>query len=194
MTDQPLSSIERPTPQKPQPLSIHALTPQAGNQGEDRRILVRSRSLSKAPVSDDDSVSHSGLTTTIPDPSTFTNGKGPTIDQWLFKMRGKFEVDRDHPSESSKLIYAEKKVRDEALQHLEADLQCNSLTSFSMVEDLFAHLQYVFGDPHRNRKLQGPQNGKQHVQQLLSGLHPPSSLHGSHFRDVDPRVLAKDQP
>lgn len=149
--DQPFSSIERPAPQRPQPLSTHTMTPEVNDQDEDTHMLLQHRPLSKTPLSEDDSVSHSRPTTRIPDPPIFTNGKDPTIDQWLFKMRGKFEADCDqYPSESSKLIYTEKRVEGKALQHLEAYLHCNSLESFYTVEDLFTRLQNVFGSPHRN--------------------------------------------
>ena len=64
-------------------------------------------------------------------------------------MRTKFEIDRDHcPSESSKLIYAKERVRGKAQQQLEAYLFSNILTTFSTVEDLFAHLEQVFGSPY----------------------------------------------
>ena len=32
------------------------------------------------------------LTRVLPDPPIFTDGKNPSIDQWLSKMRGKFEI------------------------------------------------------------------------------------------------------
>lgn len=147
--DQPFS-IERPAPQQPQPLSTNTMTPEINGQDKNTYMLLQNPSLSKTPLSEDNSVNHSRPTTRIPDPPIFTNGKDPTIDQWLFKMRGKFEVDCDqYPSESSKLIYTEKRVGGKVLQHLEAYLQCNSLESFYTVEDLFTRLQNLFGDPHR---------------------------------------------
>lgn len=150
MGDQPFSSIKGPAPQQPQPLSTNTMTAKINDQDEGTHVLLQHRSTSKTPLSEDNSVSHSRPTTRIPDPPIFTNGKDPTIDQWLFKMRGKFEANCDqYPSESSKLIYTEKRLGDKALQHLEAYLQSNSLESFHTVEDLFNHLQNVFGDPHR---------------------------------------------
>ena len=148
-TDPPFSYIKKPTSQQPQPQphSTHALTAQANDREEEKRIVTRRRPLSKAPLSEDDySVSHTRQTLKIPDPAIFTNGKDPTIDQWLFNMRAKFEFDGDHySSESNKLIYAEGRVGGKAQQHLEAYLHSNSLTSFSTLEDLFAHLQHIFG-------------------------------------------------
>ena len=68
------------------------------------------------------------LTKALPDPPIFTNGKDLSIDQRLSKMRGKFEINRNHyPTERSKLIYAESKVREKALQYLEPCLRLNSM-------------------------------------------------------------------
>lgn len=150
-TDPPFSYVKKPTRQQaqPQPHSTHALTAEAIDQDEEKRIVIRRRPLSKAPlISEEDySVSHhTRQTVKIPDPAIFTNGKDPTIDQWLLSMRARFEFDRDYySSESNKLIYAKGRVGGKAQQHLEAYLHSNSLTSFSTIEDLFAHLQHIFG-------------------------------------------------
>lgn len=148
-TDLPFSYIKKPTSQQPQPQphSTHALTAQANDRDEEKCIVKRRRPLSKAPLREDDySVSHTRQTLKVPDPAIFTNGKDPTIDQWLFNMRAKFEFDSDHYfSESNKLMYAKGRVGGKAQEYLEAYLHSNSLTSFSNVEDLFAHLQHIFG-------------------------------------------------
>ena len=90
------------------------------------------------------------LTKALPDPPLFTDGKDPSIDQWLLKMRGKFEINWDHyPSERSKLIYAENRVGGKALQHLEPCLRLNSITLFTTIDNLFNHLEDIFGNPHR---------------------------------------------
>ena len=89
----------------------------------------------------------------LPDPPLFTDGKDPSIDQWLSKMRGKFEINWDHyPSERSKLIYAENRVGGKALQHLEPCLRLNSITPFTTIDDLFNHLEDIFGNPHRKEQ------------------------------------------
>ena len=64
-------------------------------------------------------------------------------------MRGKFEINWDHYlSERSKLIYAENQVGGKALQHLEPCLRLNSITPFTTIDDLFNHLEDIFGNPH----------------------------------------------
>ena len=67
-------------------------------------------------------------------------------------MRGKFEINWDHyPTDRSKLIYAENRVRGKTLQHLEPCLRLNSITPFATIEDLFNHLEDIFGNPHRKK-------------------------------------------
>lgn len=147
--DPPFSNIKKPTSQQPQPQphTTHALTAQAKDRDEEERMVIRRRTLSKAPPSEDDySVSHTRPTLRIPDPAIFTNGKDPTIDQWLLNMRDRFEFDGDdYSSESNKLTYAKGRVGGKARQHLETYLHSTSRTSPSTVEDLFAHLQHIFG-------------------------------------------------
>ena len=100
--------------------------------------------------SDDGSLGSGKLTKALLDPPIFTDGKDPSIDQWLSKMRGKFEINWDHyPTDRSKLIYAENRVGGKALQHLEPCLRVNSITPFATIEDLFNHLEDIFGNSHR---------------------------------------------
>ena len=144
--DIPLPSIERSIDQRG-PAFTHALSP---------LVNRRPPSESQRPTrnthtgSDDSSLGSRKLTKALPDPSIFTDGKDPSIDQWLSKMRGKFEINWDHyPTDRSKLIYAENRVEGKALQHLESCLRVNSITPFVTIEDLFNHLEDIFGNPHR---------------------------------------------
>ena len=67
-------------------------------------------------------------------------------------MREKFEINWNHyPYKRSKLIYAENRVRGKALQHLEPCLRLNSLTLFTTIDDLFNHLEDIFGNLHRKK-------------------------------------------
>ena len=89
------------------------------------------------------------LTKALPDPSIFTDRKNPSIDQWLSKMRGKFEINWDHyPTDRCKLIYGENRVGGKVLQRLEPCLRLNSITPFATIEDLFNHLEDIFGSSH----------------------------------------------
>ncbi len=96
--DQPQQSIERSTPAHQTPAFFHGLSPSLNDQ----------RSVTRTPQPSEISSTVGKLTKALPDPPLFTDGKDPSIDQWLSKMRGKFEINWDHyPFERSKLIYAE---------------------------------------------------------------------------------------
>lgn len=100
--------------------------------------------------SDNGSLGSGKLTKALPDPPIFINGKDPSIDQCLSKMRDKFEINWHHyPTDRSKLIYAENRVGGKALQHLKPCLRHNSIIPFATIDDLFNHLEDIFGNPHR---------------------------------------------
>ena len=91
-------SIERPTLAQQTPAFVHGLSPSLNDQ----------RSVTRTPQPSQISSTVGKLTKARSDPPLFTDGKDPSIDQWLSKMRGKFEINWDHyQSERSKLIYAE---------------------------------------------------------------------------------------
>ena len=143
--DKPLPSIESPIDQRGSTFT-HALSPLVNNQ---------SRSENKRPTrnthtgSDNGSLGSGNFTKALPDPPIFTDGKDPSMDQWLSKMRGKFEINWDHYlTDRSKLIYAKNRVGGKALQHLEPCLRVNSITPFATIKDLFNHLEDIFGNPH----------------------------------------------
>ena len=137
--DRPQQSIERPTPAQQTSAFVHGLSPSLNNQ----------RSVTCTPQPSQIGSTVGKLTKALPDPPLFIDGKDPSIDQWLSKMRGKFEINWDHYlSERSKLIYAENQVRGKALQYLEPCLRLNSITLFTTIDDLFNHLEDIFGNPY----------------------------------------------
>ena len=144
--DKPLPSVERPIDKRGSTFT-HALSPLVNRQtpSESQRP-TRNTHIG----SDDGSFGSGKLTKALPDPPIFTDGKDLSIDQWLSKMRGKFEINWDHyPTDRSKLIYAKNRVRGKALQHLEPCLRVNSITPFATIEDLFNYLEDIFGNSHR---------------------------------------------
>ena len=99
--------------------------------------------------SEDGSTGSRKLTKDLPDPPIFTDGKDLSIDWWLSKMQGQFEINKDHyPTDKSKLIYAENWVRRKTLQYPEPCLRLNLITPFATIEDSFNHLEDIFGNPH----------------------------------------------
>ena len=96
--DQPQQSIERPIQIQQTPAFIHGLFPLLNDQHSVTRTLQPSEIGSTLGK----------LIKALLDPPLFTDGKDPSIEQWLSKMRGKFEINWDHyQSERSKLIYVE---------------------------------------------------------------------------------------
>ena len=57
---------------------------------------------------DDGSLGSGNLTKALPNPFIFIDKKDLSIDQWLSKMQGKFEINQDHqPTNQNKFIYTE---------------------------------------------------------------------------------------
>ncbi len=137
--DQPQQSIERPTPAQQTPAFVHGLSPSLN----DERLVTHT------PQPSQIGSTVGTLTKALSDPPPFTDGKDPSIDQWLSKMRGKFEINWDYYlSERCKLIYAEHRVGGKALQYLEPCFRLNSITPFTTIDDLFNHLEDIFGKLH----------------------------------------------
>ena len=143
--DKPLPSIESFIDQRGSTFT-HALSPLVNNQ---------SRSENKRPTrnthtgSDNGSLGSGNFTKALPDPPIFTDGKDPSMDQWLSKMQGKFEINWDHYlTDQSKLIYAENRVGKKAWPYLESCLYVNSITFFAIIKDLFNHLKVIFDNSY----------------------------------------------
>lgn len=66
--------------------------------------------------SKDSSTGFGKLIKALPDSPIFTNRKNPSIDQWLSKMQGKFEINWDYyPIDRNMFIYSENRVGRKAL-------------------------------------------------------------------------------
>ncbi len=140
--DQPQQSIERPTPAQQTPAYVHDLSLSLHDQ----------HSVSHMPKPSQIGSTIGKFTKTLPDLPLFIDVKDPSIDQWLSKMRGKFEINWDHYlSERSKLIFVENQVRGKVLQHLEPCLWLNCITLFTTIDDLFNHLKDIFDISYRKK-------------------------------------------
>ena len=85
--DTPLASIKQSTHQR-HPVFTHVLSSQANTPIPSRQSTIRTTHTG----SENGSTGNGKLTKALPDPPIFTDGKDPFIDQWLSKMRGKFEI------------------------------------------------------------------------------------------------------
>ena len=85
--DTPLASVEQSTHQR-HPVFTHALSSQANTPIPSRQSTIQTTHTG----SENGSTGNGKLTKALPDPPIFTDGKDPSIDQWLSKMQGKFEI------------------------------------------------------------------------------------------------------
>ena len=148
-TDTVLPSVEIPIDTSRH--FVHALSPSA-NKSQSASSMQQD--LSKTPYNDwGESVSTAtrfSSKKSFPDSLIFTNGKDPTIEQWLSKMRSKLKLNQEHyPDNDTQICYAENRCGGEALEHLQPHLRADSLIPFETVDDLFTKLEEVYGDPHR---------------------------------------------
>ena len=104
----------------------------------------------------------------------FIEGKDLSIDQCLSKMKDKFEINSDHyPTYWNKLMNVEKRVREIALQYLQSGLCVNSITFFTIFEDLFNHLEDIFGNIYN----------KKYVMEMFQWLKIGISLYNDLFSE-----------
>ena len=107
--NQPQQLIKRSIPAQQSPVFVYSLF----------SLLNDQRSVTCMPQPSEIDSNIDKLTKTLPNRVLFTDRKNLSIDQWLLKIQGKFEINLDHySSEKSKLIYVENKVQGKALQHL----------------------------------------------------------------------------
>ena len=142
--DQSQQLIKRPTPAQQIPAFIHGLFLLLNNQ----------HSVICMPQPSQIGSTVGKLTKALLDPPLYTDGKNPSINQWLSKMQGKFEINWDHyPLKRSKLIYIENRVGGKVLQHLKPYFRLNSITFFTTINDLFNYLKDIFGNPYRKEQV-----------------------------------------
>jgi hypothetical protein len=88
--------------------------------------------------------------TKLPDPPIF-EGKGVAV--WLSRMKNKLETNADHYlTEKSKIAYAESRIGGNAAEHI-APRMIDTPNRFQTVEEIFAYLHQVFGDPDRKQTI-----------------------------------------
>ena len=100
--DIPLTSIEQSIYQRHR-VFTHALSSQANTPISSKKSIIQ---IIYTDI-ENGSIRNGKLTKALPDLPIFANGKDPSINQWFFKMKGKFKINWDHYfTNRSKLIYA----------------------------------------------------------------------------------------
>ena len=88
----------------------------------------------------------------FPDPPIFTNGKDPTIEQWLSKMQSKLKLNQKHYLDNdTQICYTQNRYGGKALKHLSPHLRTDSLIPFETVDNLFTKLEEVYDDLHHKK-------------------------------------------
>jgi hypothetical protein len=78
-------------------------------------------------------------------------GKGVAV--WLSRMKNKLETHADHyPTEKSKIANAESRIGGDAIEHITPRM-IDTSNRFQTVEEIFAYLHQVFGDPDRKQTI-----------------------------------------
>jgi hypothetical protein len=70
--------------------------------------------------------------TKIPDPPILIDGKNPTFDGWLSKMKNKLKVNADHfANEEAKIAYIQLRTDGEASEHIQPRLEDNAADPYT---------------------------------------------------------------
>jgi len=88
--------------------------------------------------------------TKIPDPPILTDGKNPTFEGWLLKVKNKLKVNADHfADEDAKIAYVQLLTDGEASQHIQPRLEDDAADPYTTYAEVLSHLQSIYEDPNR---------------------------------------------
>lgn len=88
----------------------------------------------------------------LPDPSLFDNGKEPTWDDWINKIRYKLEVNHDHfDNERAKIGYILSRLQGQASSHTYARSPQSSADPYTTVDEVIKDLAEIYEDPDKER-------------------------------------------
>ena len=91
---------------------------------------------------------------TLPDPPVFEGNvpDGISLDNWLIQVRNKLRGNAElYHSEDLKIIYAAGRVGGNALALIASRLNTAGLHAYQTVDDLYQHLEVLYGDPNKER-------------------------------------------
>ena len=79
--------------------------------------------------------------TKIPDPPILTDGKNPTFEGWLLKVKNKLKVNADHfADEDAKIAYVQLLTDGEASQHIQPRLEDDAIDPYTTYAEVLSHL------------------------------------------------------
>jgi hypothetical protein len=97
---------------------------------------------------------NSRRTVKLPDPPLFdgTGKDSITFDNWLIQVKNKLRGNADsYPTEELKLIYVAGRTSGEALALISPRLNTTSRHAYTMLTELYEHLDELYGDPNKER-------------------------------------------
>jgi hypothetical protein len=79
-----------------------------------------------------------------------TDGKNPTFEGWLSKIKNKLKVNADHfADEDAKIAYVQLCTDGEASEHIQPRLADDATDLYTTCAKVLSHLQSIYEDPNR---------------------------------------------
>lgn len=76
----------------------------------------------------------------LPDPPMLTDGNDPAFENWLSKMEGKLEANKDHfETEAMRMAYIESRTGGNAAKHLGPRLRATALDRFTTGHEMLVY-------------------------------------------------------
>ena len=86
----------------------------------------------------------------LPDPPMLTDGNDPAFENWLSKMEGKLEANKDHfETEAMRMAYIESRTGGNAAKHLGPRLRATALDRFTTGHEMLVYLSTIYEDPNK---------------------------------------------
>jgi zinc knuckle protein len=89
----------------------------------------------------------------IPDPPLLSDGKDPDFDSWMMAMHRKMRASAAMlPTEDYRMIYVASRTTGDAERYLAPRLRANAVDPFTTAQQMFDHLEKIYGNPNRAMK------------------------------------------
>jgi hypothetical protein len=78
-----------------------------------------------------------------------TDGKNPTFNGWLSKMKNKLKVNANHfADKEAKIAYIQLRTDGEASEHIQPRLKDDAADPYTTYAEVLSHLQSIYEDPN----------------------------------------------
>jgi hypothetical protein len=91
-----------------------------------------------------------GRSPKMADPELLSNGKEPTFEQWLLRMKDKLSTNADHyNTEKLRVAYVNSRTKGEAARHILPRMKDDHPAKYRTAEEVFTHLAEMYEDPEK---------------------------------------------